>query len=132
MGGGRYGKSFAQKCIQDGDFEQAIIEADKAMSIDAEDARPHADKGQALHQLARFQESVACLEHAITLNRETASLHDDDLDDLFYESIRAHAAAVHATGDSKGAVSILDAYARVLPRGSHLADREKWYRQFGS
>lgn len=129
MGGGRYGKSFAQKYIQERDFERALAEAERAMELDADDARPHADKGEALHRLMRFKESVEALERAIALNQENPSLHDDDLDDLYFESVRAHAMAVREGGDRAAAAAILDQYARVLPKGTHRADCEKWYAE---
>jgi tetratricopeptide (TPR) repeat protein len=130
MGSGRYGRSFADKLIEEERYEEALVAADKALRLDEEDSSACADRGTALYHLGRFEESVAAYEKAIELNRESAGLDEDQLDDSYYESLRAFACAAHEAGDAARAAKILDTYVDHAPTGKHKDDRTKWYEIF--
>ncbi len=126
----QYGRSFAEKLIADGRFEEAIAAADRAIALDEEDEGAWSERGQALYYLHRYAESVEALRRALALNQAGGVLHDDQLDDALYESVRAYAMTHHEAGQAALAASTLGEYERLLPRGRHVRDQQKWLDLF--
>ena len=54
-----YGVTFAQKLIQQGNYEEAILAANKHLVQDPASPEPYHDRARALAGLGRFEEAVA-------------------------------------------------------------------------
>lgn len=126
----QYGRSFADKLIADGRFDDAIAAADRAIALDGDDEGAWSERGQALYYQHRYAESVESFRRALALNQDGGVLDDDLLDDALYESVRAHAMAMHEAGESARAIDALGEYQRLLPAGRHVRDQQKWLDLF--
>ncbi len=126
----QYGRSFAEKLIGDGRFEEAIGAADRALALDQDDEGAWHERGQALYYLHRYVESIEAFRRALARNQAGGVLDDDQLDDALYEAMRAHAMTLHEAGDGGRAADALGEYQRLLPRGRHVRDQQKWLDLF--
>ncbi|MSP59882.1 MAG: hypothetical protein EXR72_05995 [Myxococcales bacterium] len=123
--GGIYGISKAAKANEAGDYDAAVVEATRAIALDAEDPEPWSERAFAQAHLSRYDEAVADLERAIDLDATAGVLDTDATDDLFFSSLLGAARA-----DAKGSVEVgarrLLRYAERLPEGKHLKEARDW------
>jgi len=119
---GSYGRSFASKLIQDGDCEQAIVEASKSIEAEAGNPEHYLDRATALAQLGRDGEAVPDLRRALELDAEVQLLETDLVDDAFFSSLLAAARALPV----EAGCALLATYPTTLPQGRHLADVQSW------
>ncbi len=134
---GRYGMSFARKMIDDGLYEEAVIEATK--EIDAGTTSPEilVDRATAYDFQEKYAEAAMDFERALVLDLAERILERDDIDDSYFSALvcaAEHLAHAHsATGDVEKSVSagteLIDRYARALPAGRHLREAEEWKRR---
>lgn len=125
---GRYGMSFAKDLIEQGDYEEAVLAATRAIDEGDSGPEPLFDRGTA-HELAEsFDAAVEDLEQAIVRNREEKSLDPFMLDDAYFSALLA-AARRDAESDVARAVARLDRYAKAAPEGAHLGDARDWQKR---
>jgi tetratricopeptide (TPR) repeat protein len=125
---GRYGMSFAKDLIEQGDYEEAVLAATRAIDEGDSGPEPLFDRGTA-HELAEnFDAAVQDLEAAVTKNREDKSLDPFMLDDAYFSALLA-AARRDAESDVARGVARLDRYATVSPQGAHLGDARDWQKR---
>ena len=122
---GRYGMSFAKELIEDGQYEEAVEAATKA--IDGGDAGPEPlfDRATALDLLERSEESLADFVRAIEVNLRVKELDAFALDDAFF------GAAVECgkrLGKDKGLLW-LGRYRELLPTGAHAQESRDWEKR---
>jgi tetratricopeptide (TPR) repeat protein len=122
-----YGVTFAQKLLQRGDYEQAVVAAEQHAARDPQDPEPHHDRARALAALGRYEEAVQDYGRAIELDREAAVLPDWEVDDGLFSTVIAWGQAL-AGADEK--LRALGRYKELLPQGSHLAEAEEWALRF--
>ena len=127
MAGTTYGITFSRKLRDQGEYVQALAEADKAASRDPEDPEPAYDRAATLYCMGRFAESLVDFERAISLEREANTMEEGVLDDDLFETLRKWAEAEPAR-----CRDILGHYARLMPAGAHLADVGKWIKHIES
>src|SRR5262245_29086843 len=130
MGRGRYGRSFADRLIHEGKYDEALRASDKALRPDEADRPAVSDPAAGRSRLEPYEESVAAYERAIELNRSSGGLEEDQIDDAYYEALRAWAVALFGSGDAVRAIAALERYDAHAPTGRHADDRKKWYEQF--
>jgi tetratricopeptide (TPR) repeat protein len=58
-----------------GRYKEALVELDKAIAIDPEQAKAYQNRGAAYNSLARYDEAVADLDRAIKLDPKNAGAH---------------------------------------------------------
>ena len=125
---GRYGITFAAELIEQGEYEDALAAATKAIEAGDRGPEPFADRGRALDFLERYAEAAIALQRAIELNRTDRCLDADVLDDAFFSALVG--AAQHESGTSVAeGVRHLEHYASVVPKGRHLRDAEDWQKR---
>lgn len=125
---GRYGMSFAKDLIEQGDYEEAIVAATRA--IDDGDAGPEPlfDRATANELAEHFDAAVDDFEAAIAKNKAEKELDPFMLDDAYFSALLA-AARHDATSDVGRGVARLDRYAKTIPDGAHLADATDWQKR---
>lgn len=125
---GRYGMSFAKDLIEQGDYEEAIAAASRA--IEAGDAGPEPlfDRATANELAERFDAAVDDFEAAIAKNRAVKELDPFMLDDAYFSALLA-AARHDAESDVGRGVARLDRYAKTIPDGTHQKDVSDWQKR---
>jgi tetratricopeptide (TPR) repeat protein len=123
-----YGQSFAKKLFDQGKYEEALAEADKAIALDGDDPEPVFDRAQVLFALERWDDGIGDVRRALELDQSAQVLDDFVVDDVLFSSILAWAKKV-GDKDRETGVKILGRYAEVLPRGAHMADVTEWTRR---
>jgi tetratricopeptide (TPR) repeat protein len=121
MSGTTYGITFSKKLCDEGRYDEAIREADKAIARDEEDPQAVYDRAAALYCLARFEEATADFARAIALEAEANIMDEGVLDDDLFECLRKWAEAEPAR-----CRAILGRYLELMPAGAHKADVTKW------
>lgn len=119
---GRYGMSFAAKLLEEGKYEEAVVEATKAVDKQPENPLPLCDRAAAYDALERPAEAVADYEKAFALEVEAQVMETDVVDDQYFNAVIN---AATAAGKS-GAGAWLDRYKRTLPEGGHLEEIDEW------
>ncbi len=119
---GRYGMSFAKKAIEDGDYEEAVTAATKDIEEGNTSPEPLFDRGTALELLERFGEAVKDFEAAIRRNNESKEIDPFSLDDAYFSALLG---AAKEAKDWK----LLDAYATLLPTGTHGGEAKDWQKR---
>ena len=118
-----YGLTFAQRLIDEGKFEEALVLAGREAARDPADPEPLMDRATAFMSLERYAEAVLELEQALRLDEEAQVLETDFVDDTMFSALLGEA---RATKDVKAAVARLSHYRAMFPKGRHLADLETW------
>jgi len=119
---GQYGRSFASKLIEDGKYEEAIVEATGAIAGEDDNPEHFIDRATAQVQLGRDALAVDDFVRALALDVEAQVLETDLVDDAYFSALLAQARAL----DVEAGCRALAGYREVLPRGRHLADVESW------
>jgi len=127
MAGTTYGITFSRKLRDQGEYDQALVEADKAAVRDPEDPEPAYDRAATLYCLGRYEEAVASFEQAIEIEKSANLMEQSVLDDDLFETLRKWAESEPAR-----CREILGRYAMLLPQGAHLADVGKWLKHIES
>ena len=123
-----YGVTFAQKLIQQGNYEEAILAANKHLVQDPASPEPYHDRARALAGLGRFEEAVADYAQAIQRDETEHVLQDWEVDDGLFSLLVAWAQSL---GEASAAqVAIMERYAQLLPSGQHRADAADWILRF--
>ena len=125
-----YGKLFSTEHVDRGRWDAATSAADEEIATDPFDPEPLFNRGRALLALERFDEGIAALERAATLDASGSGMDAWHLDDVTFEALRALAARV-AEEDVARATAILRRYLVTYPEGRHVADIAKWEQHFG-
>ena len=137
-----YGVTFAQKLIQQGNYEEAILAANKHLVQDPASPEPYHDRARALAGLGRFEEAVADYAQAIQARQSGADaegqrdetehvLQDWEVDDGLFSLLVAWAQSLGEAGKASAAqVAIMERYAQLLPSGQHRADAADWILRF--
>jgi tetratricopeptide (TPR) repeat protein len=117
--------SFAAKLLEKGEYDQAIVEATKAIEKEAENPEHFFERASACAMVERYVEAAADFERALELDRDARVLDDDVLDDAYFSALlgAARAEAVDA------GVARLARYATVFPSGRHLRDAADWSKR---
>jgi tetratricopeptide (TPR) repeat protein len=123
----QYGVTFAQKLIQHGDCEQAVVEAEKHMRLEPDSPEPYHDRARALASLGRYEEAVADYARAIELDRIEQILHDGEVDDGLFSTILAWCQALPGEAER---LAVLGRYQALLPGGSHRDEAAEWALRF--
>lgn len=126
--GHQYGMSRAAVYNEAGEFEAALQAATEEIAREAENSEHHLDRATALAALERYDEAVDAFERAQELDRKTAVLDDDMLDDAYFSALLGAARATAATDVAAGCVK-LARYAGRFPSGRHLADAADWQKR---
>ena len=125
---GRYGMSFAKDRIEQGDYEEAVAEATKAIEEGDDGPEPLFDRATANELLEAYDAAVADFEAAIAKNRADKILDPFILDDAYFSALVA-AARRDAEKDVARGVARLDRYGATCPDGAHLADARDWQKR---
>jgi tetratricopeptide (TPR) repeat protein len=123
MAGTTYGITFSKKLCDQGRYDEAVREAEKAMAQNDEDPQAVYDRGAALYCLGRYEDAVRDFARAIELEAAADVMEEGVLDDDLFECLRKW-----AESQPKGARDILARYAQLMPSGNHLPDVGKWIR----
>jgi tetratricopeptide (TPR) repeat protein len=126
--GGIYGISKAAKLNEAGDYDQAVLEATKAIALDADDPEPLVERAFACAQLERYSEAVADLEKALVLDETAQILESALVDDAYFSALLGAAKVAAATSPDEG-VKLLSRYATTLPKGAHLKEAGEWQKR---
>ena len=116
-----YGGSFAQRLIDQGEFEQAIVVATREATKDPADPEPIFDRAIALSAQNRYVEATADFERALALDEAAQVLELDFVDDAVFGSLLGEARQ-QAASDLPTALARLAHYSVMFPKGRHLAD----------
>lgn len=125
---GRYGMSFAKKHIEEGEYEEAIEAATKAIADGDAGPEPLFDRATAYDLAERHAEAVVDFEAAVKKNLAEKELDPFALDDAFFSATLA-AARAEAKADLAGALARLDRYRAVLPDGAHVEESRDWQKR---
>jgi len=125
---GRYGMSFAKDLIEQGDYEEAIAVATKAIEDGDAGPEPLFDRGTAAELAEQFDLSVSDFEAAVAKNQAEKELDPFMLDDAYFSALLA-AARRDAESDVAKGVARLERYAKTIPDGTHLADARDWQKR---
>lgn len=120
-----YGRSFASKLIQDGDYDQAVVEATRAIDAEANNPEHFADRAQALAELGRNQEALADFERAFLFDQTAEILDTDLLDDAYFSTLLVWARETARRSVPEG-LEILGRYQTSRPEGRHIQDANEW------
>jgi tetratricopeptide (TPR) repeat protein len=120
-----YGTSFAQKLLDEGKFEEAVVEATRAAEREPEDPEPFFERATAYANLDRHIEAAADFERALQLDEAAQVLTTDFVDDAYFSALLGAARGEPA---AEG-VARLERYAKVLPNGRHVADARDWQKR---
>jgi hypothetical protein len=120
--------SFAKDLIEQGDYEEAIRVATRA--IDEGDAGPEPlfDRAIANELAEHYDAAVDDFEAAIAKNRAAKELDPFMLDDAYFSALLA-AARHDAESNVARAVARLDRYAKTVADGAHLTDATDWQKR---
>ena len=129
-GTGSYGQSFAMKLLSHDKLDEALIEAERAITLDPEDPEAMFDRAQVHLALEHWEAGVADVERALDLDRTARVLDDSMVDDALFSALVAWGRQVVET-DRPRALAILDRYQAIFPRprGGHQKDYEEWKRR---
>ena len=125
---GRYGMSFAKEHIEQGDYEEAILAATRAIEEGDEGPEPLFDRGTANELAENFDAAVADFEGAIAKNKVSKELDPFMLDDAYFSALLA-AARHDAETDVARGVTRLGRYATAVPDGTHAKDVSDWQKR---
>lgn len=120
-----YGRSFASKLIQDGNYDQAVVEATRALETEGSNPEHFADRAQALAELGRNPEALADFEKAFSLDEAAAILDTDLLDDAYFSALLVWAREVAQKSVAEG-IEILKRYQATRASGRHVQDAAEW------
>ncbi len=123
--GHQYGMSRAATLNEAGEFEAALQAATEELAREAENSEHWWDRATALAALERYDDAVADFERARELDRKTAVLDDDMLDDAYFSALLAAA----RTRDVEGGCALLARYATLFPSGRHVGDARDWQKR---
>jgi tetratricopeptide (TPR) repeat protein len=123
MAGTTYGITFSKKLCDQGRYDEAVREAEKAMAQDDEDPQAVYDRAAALYCLGRYEDAVRDFARAIQLEAAAGVMEEGVLDDDLFECLRKWAESSPRT-----ARDILTRYSQLMPSGNHLPDVGKWIR----
>jgi tetratricopeptide (TPR) repeat protein len=118
--------SFAKRHIDEGEYDEAVAAATRAMEEGDAGPEPYFDRGTAHELNERFAEAVADFERAIEKNKTEKELDPFVLDDAYFS---ASLAAARADKDLRTALGVLDRYREVLPDGAHVAESRDWQKR---
>lgn len=118
-----YGISFAQKLIDRGDYEEAVVEAGRHLEREPDSPEPYHDRARARALLGRHEEALADYARAIELDREAQILHDGELDDGLFSLVLAYSRSRATLAEQLAA---LQRYRELLPAGAHGREAEEW------
>ena len=125
---GRYGMSFAKDLIEQGDYEEAVAAASRAIDDGDDGPEPLFDRATANELAEHFDAAVDDFEAAIVKNRAAKELDPFMLDDAYFSALLA-AARHDAEADVGRGVTRLDRYAKTVPDGVHLKDVADWQKR---
>jgi tetratricopeptide (TPR) repeat protein len=121
MSGTTYGITFSKKLCDQGKYQEALAEAEKAMAFDPEDPQPVYDRAAAEYCLGSYADATRDFARAIQLESVANLMDEGVLDDDLFECLRKW-----AESEPTRARSILARYAELMPEGSHQLDVGKW------
>lgn len=125
---GRYGMTFAAKLIEEGKYDEAIVEATRLVEKVPADPLPLVDRASAYELLERFPEAVADYEKALTLDAEAQVLETEVVDDGYFNALICAAKAECLTNKVAGA-KWLDRYKAIVPDGQHHGEVIEWRKR---
>ena len=125
---GRYGMTFAAKLIEEGKYDEAIVEATKLADKVPTDPMPLIDRASAYELLERFPEAVADYEKAFALDAEAGVLETEVVDDGYFNALICAAKADCKTDKVTGA-KWLDRYKGTVPEGQHHSEVIEWRKR---
>ncbi len=125
---GRYGMSFAKELIEQGDYEEAIAAATKALDDGDAGPEPLFDRATANELAEHYDAAIADFEAAIAKNAVAKEIDPFALDDAYFSALLA-AARSDAESDVARGVARLERYAKACPEGAHLADVRDWQKR---
>src|SRR5689334_12923290 len=120
-----YGISFAAKLLQQERYDEALLEAERAIGRDESDPEAWFEKASALSALSRHGEVLPAIARAHELDEEEQMLDTDALDDCYFSSLLA-LAREEAEKDVSRGVARLEEYHQLLPSGRHQRDVSEW------
>jgi tetratricopeptide (TPR) repeat protein len=123
-----YGRSFSQKLLQDGKYDEALAAAAQAIAAEPDNPEHFVDRAQALVLLEREIEAVPDFRRALELDEAAQILESDLVDDAFFSALLA-AARAEAPRSLDAAVALLASYRTTLPAGRHVGDADTWTRR---
>ncbi|HZS39293.1 MAG TPA: tetratricopeptide repeat protein [Polyangia bacterium] len=122
---GIYGISVAATLLEKGKYDQAAVEATKAIEKEDDNPEHWFERASAYAMLERFVDAVADYDRALELDREARVLDEDVLDDAYFSALLG--AARKEPLDA--GLARLAHYARAFPSGRHLRDADDWSRR---
>jgi tetratricopeptide (TPR) repeat protein len=122
---GQYGMSFAAKLLEKGKYEEAIVEATRAIEREDDNPEHFVERATAAAFLERHAEAVSDLERALALDEEAGVLERDVVDDAYFSALLGAARALPVADG----VARLDRYRQIFPSGRHLRDAADWQKR---
>ncbi len=128
---GAYGQSFALEHLTRGRPDEALAEAERAISRDAADPEPVLDRAQIFLATGRHQDAVADLERAVALDKIALVLDDSVVDDTLFSALVRWATGLAEGSDTAGAVHVIERYTALAPdTATHHDEAATWIRRF--
>jgi tetratricopeptide (TPR) repeat protein len=124
-----YGQSFAQKQLDLGNYEQALVEANRAIEHEADDPEPVLDRARVYQALGRWDEAVADIRRCLELDVVARVVDDSLVDDTLFSTLIGWGTEL-AKSDGERAVAVLEQYRAILPAGAHLDEVPGWENRF--
>ncbi len=120
--------SFAAKLIEQGKYDEAIVEATKLADKAPDDPVPLVDRATAYEYLERYGDAVADYERALLLDQTAEVLETAVVDDSYLNALVN--AATEASKQSKAdGDKLLDQYRATLPDGQHHDEVVEWRKR---
>lgn len=121
MSNERYGRSFVQELLDDGNEEEALAAAEREIGDKPEAASAHYDHALVLEALERGEEALAAYERALSCNQRERTVEGFVLDDAYFSALLDVAQTKGRAG-----LEIVARYRVHAPDGAHLSELGEW------
>lgn len=123
----QYGVTFAQKLLDHGDYDKAIVEAEAHMTREPDSPEPYHDRARARALLGQQEGALADYRRALELDQAAQILPEHELDDGLFSLLLGWSQKLSGAEQQ---VAVLARYREILPGGAHLQEVDEWSRRF--
>jgi tetratricopeptide (TPR) repeat protein len=117
--------SFAAKLLEAHKFDEALVEATRAIAREEDNPEHYVDRATAYAELGRNADAAADFERALELDIDARVLETDFVDDAYFSALLA---AARGRAVAEG-VRTLERYLEILPDGRHRQDVADWQKR---
>lgn len=117
--------SFAAKLIEEGKYDEAVVEATKLVEKTPNSPLPLVDRAAAYELLEQYEAAVSDYERALLLDQTASVLETDLVDDSYFNALISLATET-CKRDKVAGGRLLDRYRATLPDGTHHDEIVDW------